>query len=53
MVFLLALSGVAGDSALVATLRGSSSENDAGQARTLGYYEGLINASRKPFAGRK
>jgi len=46
MVFLLALAGVAGDSALVTTLRGFSFDSEAPRAPALGYYEGLINAPR-------
>jgi lysophospholipase L1-like esterase len=50
MVVLLAVAGAAGDSALVATLRGSSAENGAHEAQTLGYYEGLINATGRDFS---
>jgi lysophospholipase L1-like esterase len=46
MVFLLALAGLAGDSALVTTLRGFSVESEPHQTSRLGYYEGLINAPR-------
>ncbi len=51
MVFLLAIAGLAGDSALVSTLRGFSIANEARQAPTLGYYEGLINAPGREVGG--
>ena len=51
MVFLLAIAGLAGDSALVSTLRGFSIANEARQAPTLGYYEGLINAPGREIGG--
>jgi hypothetical protein len=51
MVFLLATAGLAGDTALVSTLRGFSFTNEAHQAPTLGYYEGLINAPRREIVG--
>jgi lysophospholipase L1-like esterase len=51
MVILLAVAGIAGDSALVATLRGYSAENESNEVHTLGYYEGLINAPRPEIAG--
>ena len=51
MVFLLAIAGLAGDSALVSTLRGFSVANEARQAPTLGYYEGLINAPGREIGG--
>jgi hypothetical protein len=49
MVFLLAIAGLAGDTALVSTLRGFSFANEARHAPTLGYYEGLINAPGREF----
>jgi lysophospholipase L1-like esterase len=51
MVFLLAIAGLAGDTALVSTLRGFSVENEARQVPTLGYYESLINAPGREIAG--
>ena len=51
MVFLLAIAGLAGDTALVSTLRGFSVANEARHAPTLGYYEGLINIPGREFAG--
>jgi hypothetical protein len=50
MVFLLAIAGLAGDTALVSTLRGFSIANEARHAPTLGYYEGLINAPGREIA---
>ncbi len=50
MVVLLAIAGLAGDTALVSTLRGFSIANDAHEAPTLGYYEGLINAPGREIA---
>jgi GDSL-like Lipase/Acylhydrolase family len=50
MVFLLAIAGLAGDTALVSTLRGFSFANEARHAPTLGYYEGLINAPGREIA---
>jgi hypothetical protein len=51
MVFLLAIAGIAGDSALVASLRSLAVENESSPVRTLGYYEGLINTSRYEGSG--
>jgi hypothetical protein len=51
MVFLLAAAGFGGDTALVSTLRGFSFANEPGQAPTLGYYEGLINAPVRDIVG--
>jgi lysophospholipase L1-like esterase len=51
MLLLLAIAGIAGDSALVAALRGLSAENEASQLQTLGYYEGLINTQRQDIPG--
>ena len=51
LVFLLATAGLAGDTALVSTLRGFSIANEARHAPTLGYYEGLINAPGREIAG--
>ena len=51
MVFLLAMAGSAGDTALVSTLRGFSVENEARPVPTLGYYESLINAPAREIAG--
>ncbi len=51
MVFLLALAGLAGDTALVSTLRGIVVENDVHPAPTLGYYEALINAPGRANGG--
>jgi hypothetical protein len=51
MVFLLALAGLAGDSAVVGTLRGSSAKAETPTAPLLGYYESLINAPRQLIAG--
>ena len=45
LVFLLAMAGIAGDTAVMATLRGCAKQNDAHSVPTLGYYEGLINAA--------
>jgi GDSL-like Lipase/Acylhydrolase family len=51
MVFLLALAGLAGDSAFVGALRGSRAETETRTAPMLGYYESLINAPRQLVAG--
>ena len=50
MVFLLALAGLAGDSAVVDTLRRSSAESESRSTPTLGYYESLINTPRQLVA---
>jgi hypothetical protein len=50
MVFLLALAGMAGDSAFVGALRRSSTEAETRTAPVLGYYESLINAPRQLVA---
>jgi hypothetical protein len=52
MVLLLALAGVAGDSALVGTLRGFTVGNETRPTPMLGYYEGLINPPRMEVAER-
>lgn len=44
MVFLLALAAIAGDTAMVSTLRGYAVKDHASHGPTLGYYEALINA---------
>ncbi len=44
LVFLLAMAGVAGDTAIMSTLRGYPVKDDANAAPTLGYYEALINS---------
>jgi lysophospholipase L1-like esterase len=46
MVLLLALAGLAGDSAFVGALRGRSAEAETQTGSTLGYYESIINAPR-------
>ena len=51
MLFLLAMAGAAGDSTLVATLRGNPVENEERATPALGYYEGLINAPRREVVG--
>lgn len=50
MVFLLALAGLASDSAFVGALRRSSAEAETHTAPMLGYYESLINAPRQLVA---
>ena len=44
LVFLLAMAGVAGDTAMMSTLRGYPVKDDANTVPTLGYYEALINS---------
>ena len=44
MVFLLALAGIAGDTAMVSTMRGYAVKDHASHGPTLGYYDALINA---------
>ena len=51
MVFLLALAGMAGDSAFVGALRRSAARTEIQAAPVLGYYESLINAPRQLIAG--
>ncbi len=51
MVFLLALAGMAGDSAFVGALRRSAAQTEIQAAPVLGYYESLINAPRQLIAG--
>jgi len=46
MVFLLALASLAGESTVVAKLRGPSTANQARQAPPLGYYEALLDPPR-------
>ena len=46
MVLLLAIAGVAGDSAVVASLRGISTTDPASGVHSVGYYEALINAGQ-------
>ena len=46
MVFLLTVAVVAGDSAVVANLRGISTADPAGGVHSVGYYEALINAGQ-------
>ena len=50
MVFLLAMAGLAGDTAWFRHFAGSSVGNETREAPTLGYYEGLINAPREIVA---
>jgi hypothetical protein len=52
MVLLLALAGLAGDSALVASLRRSAVDIESHQEPRLGYYEALINPPRLEIADR-
>ena len=49
IVLLLLIAGVAGDSAVVATLRGNSVDDEARRSRTLGYYDALLDAPRDGF----
>jgi hypothetical protein len=49
MILLLAFAGLAGDSAVLATLRGFSSESDIRESQSVGYYEALINVGRSDF----
>jgi GDSL-like Lipase/Acylhydrolase family len=44
MVFLLAMAGIAGDTAVMSTLRGYAVRDEARSVPTLGYYEALINS---------
>jgi GDSL-like Lipase/Acylhydrolase family len=50
MIVLLAMAGLAGDTALMSTLRGSAARDEVHAAPTLGYYEALINSPQREIA---
>jgi hypothetical protein len=50
MIVLLAMAGLAGDTALMSTLRGSAARDEVHAAPTLGYYEALINSPQREMA---